>query len=212
MARVKICGITNYKDARAAIDLGANALGFNFYNQSPRFVSVETAKEIIRQAPASAWFVGVFVNEERERIIEIAKEVGLDTLQFHGDETPEFCSDWNQWRTIKAIRVGSESDLAAISQFHEVVDHCLIDSRDTRLYGGTGLQVESELLENEELRSVLSSSILAGGLSPKNVAEQIVKYKPFGVDVASGVEIAPGKKSFQQMKAFIQAVRDCSSS
>ena len=207
MVRIKICGITNFKDARAAIDLGADALGFNFFEGSPRFVSVESAKEIIRQTPASAWFVGVFVNEHRERIIDIAKEVRLDTLQFHGDETPEFCSDWEQWRTIKAIRLGSQKDLATIAQFNEVVDHCLFDARDAQAYGGTGQKVDDILLENDELKKVLSTSFLAGGLTAQNVAERVSAYQPFGVDVASGVEIAPGKKSFQQMRDFIEAAR-----
>ena len=207
MARVKICGITNLEDAKAAVDLGADALGFNFFPESPRYISPESAAEVINRTPATVWFVGVFVNETRARVEEIASSVGLDTLQFHGDETVEYCSSWGSLRIVKAIRVGSSEDFELVHQFNQSVDHLLFDSRDPGLYGGSGKEISNELLQNKEIASVFTSSFLAGGLTPQNVADKIDRFSPFGVDVASGVEIAPGKKSFQQMKDFIRAVK-----
>lgn len=194
--RVKICGITNVDDARAAVDAGAAALGFNFYPQSPRSVTPEVAAEIVAQLPRSVCTVGVFVNEPRERVAAIVSQVGLTAVQFHGDESPEFCHGWTQ-KVVKAIRV-RDGHAAAIARRY-AVDFILADAYVEGQHGGTGRRIVPILLEGFERRRL----ILAGGLTPQNVAEAVRAVRPFAVDVASGVERAPGKKDVDLMRRFI---------
>ena len=194
--RVKICGITNLDDARAAIDAGAAALGFNFYPGSPRCVSPTVAAGIVAHLPRALCTVGVFVNESRERIAAIAAQVGLTALQFHGDESPEFCTAWQQ-KVVKAIRV--RDGHAAATAHRYLVDFILADAYVEGQRGGTGRRIVPILLEGFERRHL----ILAGGLTPENVAEAVRTVHPFAVDVASGVERAPGKKDVTLMRRFI---------
>jgi phosphoribosylanthranilate isomerase len=194
--RVKICGITSLDDASAAIAAGAAALGFNFYPQSPRHVTPEAAADIVTQLPRSVCTVGVFVNEPRARVASIAAQVGLSTLQFHGDESPEFCRGWAQ-KVIKAIRV-RDGHAAANAQRYPV-DFILADAYVEGQRGGTGRRIVPILLEGFERRHL----ILAGGLTPENVAVAVRAVHPFAVDVASGVEWAPGKKDVGLMRRFI---------
>jgi len=194
--RVKVCGITNLDDARAAVDAGAAALGFNFYAQSPRYVTPEAAAGIVVHLPRSICLVGVFVNESRERVATIARAVGLSALQFHGEESPEFCRAWQQ-KVIKAIRV-RDGHAAAIAQRY-AVDFILADAYVEGQRGGTGRGVVPILLEGFERRRL----ILAGGLTPQNVAAVVRAVRPYAVDVASGVEQAPGKKDVNLMRRFI---------
>jgi len=198
--RVKICGITNRADACAAIDAGAAALGFNFCRSSPRYVTPEVAAEIVallpRAVPRAVCTVGVFVNEPRERVAAIAQQVGLTALQFHGDESPDFCCGWTQ-KVVRAIRV-CDGHAAAKAQRY-TVDFILADAYVEGQRGGTGRRIVPILLEGFERRHL----ILAGGLTPENVAEAVRTVRPFAVDVASGVERAPGQKDVTLMRRFI---------
>jgi phosphoribosylanthranilate isomerase len=194
--RVKICGLTTLDDARAAVDAGAAALGFNFYPHSPRYVTPQIAAEIVAQVPRSICTVGVFVNEARERVAAIVSQVGLTAIQFHGDESPEFCRAWTQ-KVVKAIRVHDGHAAAAARRY--AVDFILADAYVEGQRGGTGRRIVPILLEGFQRRRL----ILAGGLTPRNVAEVVRVVRPFAVDVASGVERAPGKKDVELMKRFI---------
>jgi len=207
MTFVKYCGITNFEDAKDAIDLGVDALGFNFYAGSSRSISVPDAQTIVRRLPPKVWMVGVFVNHTRSQVEQIARQVGLDTLQFHGDEDAEFCSGWDEWRTIKAIRLGKESEVSieSISAYEQQVDHLLFDSFSKENYGGTGEQIKDSKELN--LKSLVSNAMLAGGITPENAKEKIEQFSPWGLDVASGVEVMPGKKSFEKMKNLLDSVR-----
>jgi len=194
--RVKVCGITNLDDARAAVDAGAAALGFNFYPPSPRFVRPEAAAAILAGLPSTTCSVGVFVGASRADVKRIAAQTGLTALQFHGNEPPEFCTAWPQ-KVIKGIRVRDHQ--AAAEALRYPVDFILVDAYVEGQFGGTGRRVAAELLEGFDRERL----ILAGGLTPENVAEVVRTVRPFGVDVASGVERAPGKKDWELMRRFI---------
>jgi phosphoribosylanthranilate isomerase len=195
--RVKICGVTNLDDALGAVEAGAAALGFNFYPRSPRFVQPAQAATIVSRVPRSLCTVGVFVNEPRERVAAIAAQVGLTALQFHGDEPPEFCQTWTQ-KVVKAIRVQGP-DTAQRARAYDV-DFILADAYLEGYFGGTGRRVALRFLEGFDRARL----ILAGGLTPENVAEAVRTVRPFAVDVASGVEHVPGKKDVALMRRFIE--------
>lgn len=201
MIKIKICGITNRDDALEAAELGADALGFNFYPESPRFISPEKAAEIIFQLPPFITPVGIFVNETEERVREVQAKSGIQVLQFHGDESPEFCERFES-RVIKAIRVKDRESLHSI--VHYKVTAMLLDSYVDGLQGGTGKTFDWDLARNA---AILRRIILAGGLTPENVAAAVKKVKPYGVDVAGGVEKEKGVKDFDKMKKFITEVR-----
>lgn len=194
--RVKVCGITNVDDALAALDMGADALGFNFYPPSPRCVTPAGAAEIVARLPSATCTVGVFVNASRQEIESIASQVGFTALQFHGNEDPSFCLSWPQ-KIIKAIRVRDASAAADARRY--AVDFILADAYVEEHFGGTGRRIALEHLKGFERRRL----ILAGGLTPENVAEAVRTVQPFGVDVASGVEQAPGKKDWTLLRRFI---------
>jgi len=193
--RVKVCGITNVDDALAALEAGADALGFNFYAPSPRFVG-PAAADIVVQLPEGTCTVGVFVNASRQDIERVAGRVGLTALQFHGDEDPEFCRSWPQ-KIIKAVRVRDRSGAAVARAY--AVDFILADAYVEDRFGGTGRRIALEYLEGFDRGRL----ILAGGLTPENVAHAVRAVHPFGVDVASGIERAPGKKDWDLMRRFI---------
>ncbi len=194
--RVKVCGITTLDDARAAWEAGADALGFNFYAPSPRFIQPAAAAEIIARLPRKLCKVGIFVDAWRQDVARIATDVGLTALQFHGDEDPEFCQAWSQ-KVIKAIRVrGADAAVAARAY---AVDFILADAYVEDRFGGTGRRIAVEYLDGFERARL----ILAGGLTAENVAEAVRAVRPFGVDVASGVERAPGRKDWDLMRRFI---------
>jgi phosphoribosylanthranilate isomerase len=195
--RVKICGVTNLDDALAAVEAGAAAVGFNFHPPSPRFVQPAEAATIVARVPRSVCTVGVFVNEPREQVAAIAAQVGLTTLQFHGDEPPEFCQAWTQ-KVVKAIRVEGP-DTAPQARAYDV-DFILADAYLEGYFGGTGRRVALRFLEGFDRPRL----ILAGGLTPENVAEAVRAVRPFAVDVASGVEHVPGKKDVVLMRRFIE--------
>ena len=201
MVKVKICGITNPDDALHACVCGADALGFVFYEKSPRCVPPETAREIIAALPPFVTPVGLFVNEAPGRIREIADYCGLDVIQLHGDETPEEC-DFAPRRTIKALRVKDAVSLAGHENYR--VAALLLDAWVKDAYGGTGHSFNWQLAaEVARQRPV----ILAGGLTPENVAAAVTAVQPYAVDVSSGVEAAPGKKDPAKVAAFIAKAR-----
>lgn len=193
---VKVCGITNLADALAAVDAGAAALGFNFYARSPRHVDPEVAAQIIASLGPSVCTVGVFVDESADRVAAIVARTGLRAVQFHGDESPDFCRGWPQ-KVIKAVRV-RDGDAALQARAYSV-DFILADAYVEGQRGGTGRQIVTEFLEGFDRERL----ILAGGLTPDNVAEAVRLVRPAAVDVASGVESAPGKKDVTLMRRFI---------
>jgi len=193
---VKICGVTRVADALVAAEAGAAAVGLNFYPPSPRCVTVETARDIVSALPPSVCPVGVFVNESRRRVSEIAGAVGLRGLQFHGDESPADCDGW-ALKVIKAVRVRDHESLADLGAYP--VDFILLDAYLEGRPGGTGQRFAWELAAACES----SRLILAGGLTPENVAEAVRAVRPAGVDVASGVESEPGIKDAGRIRRFI---------
>lgn len=201
--RVKICGITNVGDALAAVDAGADALGFMFYEASPRNITAEAAAKIIRQLPPFIAKVGVFVNAPAEVIHRTAEACGLDTLQLHGDETPEFCRQFTKLKVMKAFRIKDATSLQSLPPYE--TDAWLLDSFVPGKQGGTGEKFNWELAA--EAKEAGRPVILAGGLTPENIAEAVHEVWPFGVDVSSGVEAAPGRKDHGLVRDFIAAVR-----
>jgi len=196
MVLVKICGVTTVDDAVLAVRAGAGAIGLNFYPRSPRHVGIETAGSICTALPAHVWRVGVFVDTARQEVNAIAERLGLDTLQFHGDEPPEYCRDWAQ-RTIKALRVRDADTLRRSRDY--AVDFILADAYVEGLAGGTGQSVPREWLAGVDPAHL----ILAGGLTPDNVAAVVRQVRPMGVDVASGVESMAGRKDPERLRRFI---------
>ena len=200
---IKICGITNKADAVSAASLGVDMLGFVFYNGSKRNVGPAAVRDIINELPPYIAKVGVFVDEKAETVRSIAEDAGLDVLQFHGGESPEFCAQFKEdYKVIKAFRLKTKHDLAPINGYD--VDYYLFDTYKPDAIGGTGEVLNWKLLEDFEL---LRPAILSGGLNPSNVAAAIEEVLPYGVDVSSGVEIRPGKKDDGAMKRFVEEVR-----
>ena len=196
MVKIKICGITNIEDALAAVEAGADALGFVFFEKSPRNISPEQAAAIIRRLPPFVQVVGLFVNEQVAVINKIADRCGLDIVQLHGEETPEFCAGVKR-RIIKAFRVRDASSLDQVSDYD--VAACLLDAWSPSTHGGTGETF------NWEIAAAAATSrciILAGGLTPENVAAAMAAVRPYAVDVSSGVESAPGCKDRRKMFEF----------
>ena len=198
MVRVKICGITDVRDARTAARLGADALGFNFCRESPRYIRPERAKAIIAALPPLLTTVGVFVNEDPETIMEICRLAGLDAVQLHGDESPAVADAVRGVRRIKAIPVETEDDVRICRRYR--VEAFLLDASVPGQRGGTGRTFDWSLAREA---AQFGPIILAGGLTPENVAEAITVADPYGVDVASGVESEPGKKDRRLMAEFI---------
>lgn len=201
MVKIKICGITNLEDALMAAELGVDALGFNFFRQSPRFIEPERAAEIIYQLPPFVAAVGIFVNETEGRVREIQKLTGIGVLQFHGDEAPEFCERF-EGRVIKAFQVKGKESLHGIMHYN--VSAVLLDAYTKGLKGGTGRTFDWGLARHA---AALRRVILAGGLTTDNVAEAVKVVQPYGVDVAGGVEKEKGIKDHQKMKKFVAEVR-----
>ncbi|HXI70555.1 MAG TPA: phosphoribosylanthranilate isomerase [Verrucomicrobiae bacterium] len=200
--KVKICGVTNVADALAAAEAGADMIGLNFYEGSPRHVSLATAVEIHRALPPFVLRVGVFVNPEEELVIRALGDCGLSLLQFHGDETSEFCTQFGAM-SVKAFRIQDAGSLTALE--HYQTDAFLLDAHSKSGLGGTGETFNWDLAV--EAQKFGKPIFLAGGLTPENVAEAVQKVQPFAVDVSSGVESVPGKKDAAKVRAFITAVR-----
>jgi phosphoribosylanthranilate isomerase len=201
-AIVKICGITNVADARAAADAGADMIGLMFYEPSPRHITVAAAAEIVRAVPPHVARVGVFVNPSEELVMRAISGCGLSILQFHGDEPPDFCLQFGLM-SVKAFRIRNAESLKAIPEYH--TDAWLLDAHINDKLGGTGEKFNWDLAV--EAKKLGRPIFLAGGLTPDNVAEAVRKVQPYAVDVSSGVESSPGKKDHEKVKAFIKAAK-----
>jgi phosphoribosylanthranilate isomerase len=205
--RVKICGITNWTDARQAVADGADILGFNFYAGSPRYVRPAKAKVIVRRLPKRIVAVGVFVNESEPKMLEIARAVGLDAVQLHGDEPPAMVERLRRSRpaigVIKAIRVRKSAVAKELGRF-EGASALLLDGFDRRARGGTGKTFDWGIARRAKRYGRI---FLAGGLTPENVGEAIRAARPYAVDVCSGVEAKPGKKDAARLKDLMRAVK-----
>ena len=203
MVRVKICGITNVEDALLACELGADAIGLNFYSKSPRCISPYTASKIIRKLPPFVAAVGVFVNWQAAPITALAKALGLAAAQLHGDERPQLTAEIaKKVSVIKALHVGEGSALPAFAKYRGAAAF-LLDAPHSGQYGGTGHTTDWSVAHTAaESHRIL----LAGGLTPENVAEAIRAVRPYAVDVTSGVESKPGRKDPAKLSAFFEAV------
>ncbi len=202
---VKICGITNEADALAATEAGADALGLMFYEPSPRNVSLKVAAEIARQLPPFMIKVGVFVNAPEDLVLRAIGECGLNIVQFHGDETPDYCQLFPVM-TIKAFRIRDAESLKSLPDYQ--TDAWLLDAYVADKLGGTGAKFNWDLaVDAQKLGRPI---FLAGGLTPENVADAVRQVRPYAVDVSSGVEASPGKKDHEKVRAFIQEAKKIS--
>jgi len=207
--KVKICGITNADDAAAAVAAGADALGFNFYRKSPRYIEPVLAKNIVASLPPFVMPVGVFVNEDLKMVRAVMDACGLAMAQLHGDESAAYCEQLAR-PVIKALRLKDRGSFLTLAEFQgrAGVRAFILDTFSESAYGGTG-QVTDWVLASEAAKS--TTILLAGGLTPANVGEAILAVRPYAVDVSSGVESAPGKKDHIKIRAFLDAVRVVSS-
>lgn len=202
MTLIKICGITNLADAHGAVAAGADALGFNFYKPSPRYITPESARAIVNTLPASILTIGVFVNEPSPDAVRvIADQAGVKAVQLHGDESPDYCRALNA--VIKTFSVASNFDVDQIRTYE--VDAVMLDTKDNRLHGGTGRVFDWSIAQ--QVSGLVAKLYLAGGLSPENVGEAIALVHPYAVDTCSALEDKPGIKNHERMRVFVSAVR-----
>ncbi|HEX4545600.1 MAG TPA: phosphoribosylanthranilate isomerase [Candidatus Acidoferrum sp.] len=204
MVRVKICGITNAADALAAIDAGANLLGFNFYSKSPRYITKTEAAEILPQLARKVKAVGIFVNESPAEVTALCRSLKLDAAQLHGDESADVVAAVaRSIPVIKAFRIETNFPLATLDEYPDAFAY-LFDAAQTGQYGGSGSTTDWDVARRAALGSRI---ILAGGLKVENVAAAVRIVRPYGIDVASGVESRPGKKDHGRLQEFIREVR-----
>jgi len=203
LTEIKICGITEREDAFFAAACGVEALGFIFYPPSPRSIAPSKAKEIIAALPSEVVKVGVFVNQEASAVQQIVDFCGLDLIQLHGDETPEYCSKFPQIRLIKALFLQNEAALAALMSYR--THAILVDARTREKYGGTGQRADWELAAKVKSSHPL---ILSGGLNEENIAAALALVSPPAVDINSGVESAPGRKDREKVGRIIELIRN----
>lgn len=202
MVWVKICGITRKEDAVVAVDAGADALGFNFYKASPRYIEPNLARDIISALPGSVMPVGLFVDAPLEEVRETAELLGLRTVQLHGVESPEYCREL-RLEVIKAVRVRGPESLDGLKDYD--VKAFLLDAYSSDLAGGTGRTFDYDVVS--KAKATGRPIIVAGGLTPETVSFVVEKTRPYGVDVASGVESAPGLKDAPKVRAFIERAK-----
>ncbi|AGA91370.1 phosphoribosylanthranilate isomerase [Thioflavicoccus mobilis 8321] len=201
--RVKLCGLTRPGDAQAAAALGADAIGLVFYRRSPRAVTIEQARAVIEGLPPFVTKVGLFVDEEPEVVRRVLGEVTLDLLQFHGSERADYCRGFARpW--IKAVAMRPGLDLDQVAATYSEAAGLLLDAFDPGVPGGTGQRFDWDRIPTELAPQI----VLAGGLTPANVAEAIRRVRPYAVDVSGGIEAAKGRKDEAKMAAFMQGVRD----
>jgi phosphoribosylanthranilate isomerase len=202
MTEIKICGITRVDDALCAAGCGADAVGFIFHPASPRYIAPERAQQIVAALPRGTATVGVFVNREAEDVARTAADCGLDLIQFHGDESPEYCRRFPPERIVKAVFPRSPEDLRALDAYE--VRAFLVDARDADRYGGTGKRADWDLAAG---LAKVRPLILAGGLSIDNIGEALAAVAPGAVDINSGCERSPGIKDHDRMKRIIGLIR-----
>ena len=207
--RTKICGITNIEDARVAVTAGADALGFLLYRKSPRYVDPMIVQQIVAQLPPFILPVGVFVNEEIKIVRDLMDTCGLALAQLHGDESATYCRELRR-PVLKALRLKDRSTFVALAEFQARIEvrGFVLDALSEEAYGGTGQVVDWGLARQAAQAATV---ILAGGLTPENVGQALRAVQPYGVDVSSGVEVTPGKKDHEKVRAFLRAVRAVSS-
>lgn len=203
---VKICGITNPQDGAIAIEAGADAIGFVFCEQSPRHVTPAQAADIVRQLNPFVMRVGVFVNAQSEVVYRCIGECGLNLLQFHGDESPDYCLQFGLM-SMKAFRIRDETSLGLLQDYQ--TDAWLLDAFAPGKLGGTGETFNWDLAV--KARDMGRLVFLAGGLTPENVNDAVRKVRPYGVDVSSGVEASPGRKDPEKVRKFIQQAKNMGS-
>ena len=201
--RIKICGITRVEDARAAAEIGADAIGLVFYPPSPRNVELDQARAIIAAVPPFVSVVGLFVDPPRDHVESVLRRCTLGLLQFHGDESPDFCGAFGL-PYLKAARVRADADLVQYLSPHIAAQGWLLDAYQDGLYGGTGASFDWKLIPRRLARPV----ILSGGLTPENVGAAVRQVRPWAVDVSSGVEAAKGIKDAAKIAAFITGVKN----
>ena len=205
MVKVKICGITNLKDARQALESGASFIGFNFYKRSPRYITPSAARRILQRLPNTIKSVGVFVNESEQRMLAVARRTGLDYLQLHGEESPDTIARLKRTLpVIKAIRVRHPFSRRQLIPYKQATA-ILLDGFDRRRHGGSGKTFRWDIARRAGRAGRI---FLAGGLTPDNIGAAIRSAKPYAVDVCSGVEAKPGKKNPVLVKQFMRAVRE----
>ena len=213
MFRIKICGITNVDDALAVARAGADAVGLNFYPRSPRHVDLDTARRIVAALPKEMVKVGLFVNADPPDICRVCDDLGLDLIQLHGDEPPELLAQLGERPVMRALRLGTKG----LRPVFEYLRRCrelaatpsltLLDSLIPGEYGGTGKIADWTAAKQYVAESGLPPLVLAGGLTPANVADAIRTVRPAAVDTASGVESSPGRKDLVAVAAFVQSAR-----
>ncbi len=206
MVRVKICGITNWTDAELALAAGANALGFNFYRPSPRYIAPSHAQLIITRLPAGVDAVGVFVNPSFAEANQIGLSTDLDVLQLHGDESPEALAEFSgSWTLIKAFRASPEFCAEQLEAYRGQTEFFLLDGFSEHARGGTGKTFDWSVAREAKKYGRI---FLSGGLTPENVGDAVRQVQPFAVDVCSGVEASPGKKDAARVREFIRTVKE----
>ena len=205
MIPTKICGITNLMDAKVAVENGASAIGLIFYEKSSRAISIENAKSISKQLSYSVIRVGVFVNQNKDFIDKTISEVQLNMIQLHGDESSNFCNQF-EVPVFKAVRIKNEASLSVMDQYN--VAGILLDTFSNKQYGGTGKTFDWSLI-NEQIDTPI---ILSGGLNPDNILDAIDSVKPAAIDVNSGVELSPGKKDHQKINLLFEKLKNTNTS
>lgn len=210
MVKVKICGITNLEDALLACDYGADALGFNFYERSSRYISPRKARQIIQKLPSFIQTVGIFVGDSPEQINDICGETGITLAQLHDDTLSVQAVRDISVRVLKTFRVHSKFKVSDVKKFHQQtgINNFLFDAFHEKMLGGTGKQIQAE--QAAKLTAFVSKfgfSVIAGGLNEKNVKQLIKTVQPYGVDVASGIEAEIGKKDPEKMRLFIKRTK-----
>ena len=203
MAKVKVCGITNPEDALNCVQAHCDALGFIFYRKSSRYISPEKACSIIRKIPKRVKKIGVFVNSRQEAIKRIAKLCSLDILQFHGNESPEFCRKFKNYKIVKVFRIKNRIDIKDILKYNTF--GYLFDAFSSEKYGGTGKKFNWGLLRY--IKDIKKPVFLSGGINEKNVRKAINSVHPDWVDASSSLEIKPGRKNSEKVRRFIKEAK-----
>ncbi len=207
MVRVKVCGITNLEDALASVKAGADAVGFIIYSESKRFIKAKDVRKITSKLPPFVSKVGVFVNEDPRDVLEILSYAHLDFAQLHGEETPDDCDYIGAHRVIKVFRLKGEDEIEKIGPYVGKVRAILLDTYDTKVYGGTGRPFDWTLALKVKERFPELPLILSGGLNPDNVVEAVRSVSPFAVDVCSGVEREAGIKDPSKVETFVKRAK-----